>query len=64
MYGKNGNRQGMLIDFCPLWEGDLSTQEINLNNESSGGSSNLNSSFSMSLSVISVVMAAVLIRKE
>ncbi|CAI8332977.1 MAG: Uncharacterised protein [Marine Group II euryarchaeote MED-G33] len=51
-------------DACPTWEGVLPTQEINLNNESSGGSSNLSSSFSMSLSVISVVMAAVVIRKE
>ncbi len=64
VYGENGNGKGNLIDFCPLWEGDLSTQEINLNNEPSGGSFNLSSSFSMPLSVISMVMAAVIIRKE
>ena len=64
VYGKNGNGKGNLIDFCPLWEGDLSTQEINLNNEPSEGTFNLSSSFSMPLSVISMMVAAVLIRKE
>ena len=64
VHGKNGNGKGNLIDFCPLWEGDLSTQEINLNNEPSEGTFNLSSSFSMPLSVISMMMAAVLIRKE
>ena len=64
VYNENDRRKGSVIDFCPPWEGVLPTQEINLNNESSGGSSNLSSSFSMSLSVISVVMAAVVIRKE
>jgi hypothetical protein len=64
VYGKNGNGKGNLIDFCPLWEGDLSTQEINLNNEPSEGTFNLSSSFSMPLSVISMMVIAVLIRKE
>ena len=64
VYGKNGNVKGNLIDLCPLWEGDLSTQEINLNNEPSEGTFNLSSSFSMPLSVISMMVAAVLIRKE
>ena len=64
LYNENDNRQGSVIDFCPPWEGVLPTQEINLNNEPSGGSFNLSSSFSMALSVISMVMAAVVIRKE
>ena len=64
MYGENGNREGSLIDLCPPWEGVLPTQEINLSNEPSGGSFNLSSSFSMPLFVISMVMAAVVIRKE
>ena len=64
MYGKNGNREGSLIDLCPPWEGVLPTQEINISNEPSGGSFNLSSSFSMPLFVISMVMAAVVIRKE
>ena len=64
VYGKNGNVKGNLIDLCPLWEGDLSTQEINLKNEPSEGTFNLSSSFSMPLSVISMMVAAVLIRKE
>ena len=51
-------------DACPTWEGVLPTQEINLNNEPSGGSFNLNSSFSMPLSVVSMVMAAAVLRKE
>jgi len=53
-----------LIDGCPEWKGVLSTQEVNLNNEPSGGSFTLNSSFSMPLSVISTVMAAAVLRKE
>ena len=64
VYNENDKREGSVIDFCPPWEGVLPTQEINLNNESPGGSSNLSSSFSMPLSVISMMMAAVLIRKE
>ena len=64
VYGKNGNREGSLFDFCPPWEGVLPTQEINLNNESSGITVNLNSPFSISLSVISILMAAVIIRKD
>jgi hypothetical protein len=64
MYGENGNREGSLIDLCPPWEGVLPTQEINISNEPSGGSFNLSSSFSMPLFVISMVMAAVVIRKE
>jgi hypothetical protein len=64
VHNENDKREGSVIDFCPPWEGDLSTQEINLNNEPSGGSFNLSSSFSMPLSVISMMMAAVLIRKE
>ena len=64
VYGKNGNRKGSLVDLCPPWEGVLSTQEISPNNESSGGSLSLSSSFSMPLSVISMVLAAVVIRKE
>ena len=61
MYGKNGMRQGKLIDFCPPWEG---VQEIKLNNDSSGITVNLNSPFSISLSIISIVMAAAIIRKD
>ena len=53
-----------MIDFCPEWKGVLPAQEINLNNEPSGGSFNLNSSFSMPLSVVSMVMAAAVLRKE
>jgi len=64
IYNENDYPEGVLIDFCPPWEGVLPTQEINLNNEPSGGSFNLSSSFSMPLSVISMVMAAVIIRKE
>lgn len=64
VYTEGDYREGSLIDFCPRWEGVLPTQEINLNNGPSGGSFNLSSSFSMPLSVISMVMAAVLIRKE
>lgn len=64
IYNENDNREGSVIDFCPPWEGVLPTQEINLNNEPSGGSFNLSSSFSMPLSVISMMMAALVIRKE
>lgn len=64
VYNENDKREGSVIDFCPPWEGVLPTQEINLNNESPGGSSNLSSSFSIPLSVISMVMAALVIRKE
>ena len=64
VHNENDKREGSVIDFCPPWEGVLPTQEINLNNESSGGSFNLSSSFSIPLSVISMVMAAVIIRKD
>ena len=64
VYNENDKREGSVIDFCPPWEGGLLTQEINLNNESSGGSFNLSSSFSIPLSVISMVMAVVVSRKE
>jgi len=57
-------QQIVLRDNCPKWEGVLPTQEIRLNNDSSGITVNLNSPFSMSLSVISIVMAAVIIRKD
>ena len=53
-----------LYDECPTWEGVLPTQEIKLNNDSSGITVNLNSPFSISLSVISILMAAVIIRKD
>ena len=53
-----------MYDDCPKWEGFLPTQEIRLNNDSSGFTVNLNSPFSISLSVISIVMAAVIIRKD
>ena len=64
IYEESGLRIGSMGDVCPTWEGVLPTQEINLNNEPSEGSFNLSSSFSMPLSVISMVMAAVAIRKE
>jgi hypothetical protein len=64
LYNENDNRGGSLFDFCPPWEGVLPTQEINLNNESSGITVNLNSPFSISLSVISILMATVIIRKD
>ena len=51
-------------DECPTWEGVLPTQEIKLNNDSSGITVNLNSPFSISLSVISILMASVIIRKD
>ena len=57
------NQIGM-YDNCPEWEGILPTQEIILNNDSSGITVNLNSPFSISLSVISILMAAVIIRKD
>ena len=57
------NQIGM-YDNCPEWEGVLPTQEIKFNNDSSGFTVNLNSPFSISLSVISIVMAAVIIRKD
>ena len=53
-----------LYDECPTWEGVLPTQEIKSNNDSSGITVNLNSPFSISLSVISILMAAVIIRKD
>ena len=53
-----------LYDECPTWEGVLPTQEIKLNNDSSGITVNLNSPFSITLSVISILMAAVIIRKD
>jgi len=61
VYGKNGAKRGSVIDFCPPWEG---VQEIKLNNDSSGITVNLNSPFSISLSIISIVMAAAIIRKD
>ena len=53
-----------LYDECPTWEGVLPTQEIKSNNDSSGITVNLNSPFSISLSVISILMASVIIRKD
>ena len=53
-----------MYDYCPKWEGVLTTQEIRLNNDSSGVTVNLTSPFSISLSIISIVMAAVIIRKD
>ena len=61
VYGKNGMKRGSVIDSCPPWEG---VQEIKLNNDSSGITVNLNSPFSISLSVISILMASVIIRKD
>ena len=61
VYGKNGMKRGSVIDSCPPWEG---VQEIKLNNDSSGMTVNLNSPFSISLSIISIVMAAAIIRKN
>ena len=61
VYGKNGMKRGSVIDSCPPWEG---VQEIKLNNDSSGIKVNLNSPFSISLSVISILMASVIIRKD
>jgi len=57
------NQIGM-YDTCPEWEGVLPIQEIGFNNDSSGVTVNLNSPFSISLSVISIVMAAAIIRKD
>ena len=59
VHNENDKREGSVIDFCPPWEG---VQEIKLNNDSSGITVNLNSPFSISLSVISILMAAVIIR--
>lgn len=53
-----------MYDNCPKWEGVLPNQEIRSNNDSSGETVDLTSSFSVSLSVISIVMAAVIIRKD
>ena len=53
-----------MYDNCPKWEGVLPTQEIRLNNDSSGVTVNLTSPFSISLSIISIVMAAAIIRKD
>ncbi|MAD72738.1 MAG: hypothetical protein CL973_02975 [Euryarchaeota archaeon] len=61
VYNENDKREGKVIDFCPSWEG---VQEIKLNNDSSGITVNLNSPFSISLSIISIVMAAAIIRKN
>lgn len=61
VHNENDKREGSVIDFCPPWEG---VQEIKLNNDSSGITVNLNSPFSISLSIISIVMAAVIIRKD
>ena len=61
VHNENDKREGSVIDFCPPWEG---VQEIKLNNDSSGMTVNLNSPFSISLSIISIVMAAAIIRKN
>ena len=61
VHNENDKREGSVIDFCPPWEG---VQEIKLNNDSSGITVNLNSPFSISLSIISIVMAAAIIRKN
>ena len=61
VHNENDKREGSVIDFCPPWEG---VQEIKLNNDSSGMTVNLNSPFSISLSIISIVMAATIIRKN
>ena len=53
-----------LLDTCPTWEGTLPTQEIKVEEKSSKDEFNLNSSFSISLSIISTLMAAVVFRKE